>query len=266
MKNVFDLLEACSTCGDIQDKIRLVRELKRRWDDGELTRDNPRDVEPIGDSGRPVRPELVHPRNLARRSLHTPDGVAAFLHAIAHIEFNAINLALDAAYRFREMPDEYTGDWIRVASEEALHFELLNNCLIVRGYGYGDFGAHNGLWTLAQKTAHDVLARLALIPRVMEARGLDVTPMMIKRVESIGAEDIVAVLRVILRDEIGHVETGSIWFHFCCDQRGLDREETFYTLFRQYTQGQVKLPLHRDARLKAGFTRQELLFLEGEAR
>lgn len=189
-------------------------------------------------------------------------GMAAFVHAIAHIEWNAINLAWDAVWRFDAMPVAYYGDWASVAGEEALHFSMLRNRLRELGYEYGDFEAHGGLWTMAQSTAGDVLDRMALVPRVLEARGLDVTPALIARLRRFGDEKTAAVLEVILRDEIGHVEIGSRWFHHLCEERGLDAVTAFADALRRHFRGSIKPPVSRDLRRRAGFTEQELALLD----
>ena len=167
---------------------------------------------------RPSRPQLVSPKELTRRGLGTKEGHAALIHSLCHIEFNAINLALDAVYRFRGMPESYYGDWWKVAKEEAYHFDLLRKHLSSLGYTYGDFVAHNGLWQAALDTAHDPLVRMALVPRVLEARGLDVTPGIMKRLQEMGDQRAVEILKIIHRDEIGHVAIGSRWFKFLCQQ------------------------------------------------
>jgi len=209
-----------------------------------------------------MQPLLVPPRELPKRGFTTLAGRAALIHAVAHIEFNAINLAWDAVYRFRDMPQAYYDDWVRVADEEAYHFSLLRTRLVELGYDYGDFSAHNGLWEMARDTAHDVLVRMALVPRVLEARGLDVTPGMMARLRAAGDEETVALLEIILRDEIGHVEIGSRWFRWLCEQRGLVAESVFRELIQRYMKGQIKGPFHRDARLQAGFSESELAALE----
>ena len=205
---------------------------------------------------------MVASSAVPQRKLNTLQGRAALVHAITHIEFNAINLAWDAVYRFRDMPDEFYHDWVHIAKEEADHFQLLSNHLHSLGYNYGDFNAHNGLWEMAKRTSHDVLVRMALVPRVLEARGLDVTPSMIERLRKAGDERAVEILEIILRDEIGHVEIGTRWFDFLCQRRGLNREVTFFNLLAVYMQGSIRGPLHREARLKAGFNEKELQFLE----
>ena len=212
--------------------------------------------------GRPPRPELVPPRELPRRRLNSVDGRAALLHALAHIEFNAINLAWDAVCRFTGMPEAFYRDWASVADEEAYHFQLLRERLRTLGYAYGDFPAHNGLWSMALQTRADVLVRMALVPRVLEARGLDVTPGIMQRLREAGDADSVVILEIILRDEIGHVAIGTRWFHYACAQRGLEPESTFRALLREHMRGRVKGPFYREAREQAGFSAAELDELE----
>jgi uncharacterized ferritin-like protein (DUF455 family) len=187
------------------------------------------------------------------------------LHALAHIEFNAINLAWDAVYRFRSMPTEFYADWIRVADEEARHFELLSQRLAEYGHEYGDFPAHDGLWHMARETAHDILVRMALVPRVLEARGLDVTPSMITRLDQTGDGASAAVLETILRDEIGHVQIGTRWFFHVCRLRGLDPLECFRALLAEYAPGRIRGPFNVAARAQAGFGPAEMALLESLA-
>jgi uncharacterized ferritin-like protein (DUF455 family) len=185
------------------------------------------------------------------------------VHAIAHIEFNAINLALDAAYRFRGMPGEYYRDWLSVAADEARHFGLLQDRLHALGAVYGDFPAHNGLWEMAEKTADSCLLRMALVPRVLEARGLDVTPGMIERLERAGDIDTVAALRVILAEEVRHVAIGTHWFRYCCSREGLDPETTFLSLLQSHYGPAVRGPFNLEARYEAGFSKDEMRALMG---
>ena len=215
-------------------------------------------VTPIGVAGRPSRPELVEPARLKRRRLGSEAGRAALVHAVTHIEFNAINLALDAAYRFRDMPPQYYHDWISVAADEARHFQLLSTRLQSMGFNYGDFPAHNGLWEMARRTADDCMKRMALVPRVLEARGLDVTPGMIERLQSAGDHETVRILRIILDEEVRHVEIGSHWFRISCDQRGLEPESTFLILLKEYFKGAIRGPFNVPARISAGFTQREM--------
>ena len=264
---LFEVVQQCLQCSSARQKVVNTREVVKIWRDGGILLQREGVPEIINEPGRPERPRLVTPKALHRRSLHTPEGHAALIHAIAHIEFNAINLALDAVYRFRDMPDAYYDDWMRVADEEAYHFQLMRDHLNTLGYDYGDFDAHNGLWEMAQKTADDPLTRMALVPRVLEARGLDVTPGIMKKLSDHGDHGAVAVLEIIFRDEIGHVEIGTRWFHHLCAERNLEPDATFRGLFEEYMgaagKGRATGPLHRDARLTAGFSENELAFLEG---
>lgn len=211
--------------------------------------------------GRPDRPRLIHPARLKKRGLGKPEGRAALIHAIAHIEFNAINLSLDAAYRFRGMPAEFYADWLRVAADEARHFELLNARLAEYGYTYGDFDAHNGLWEMAVKTADEVMVRMALVPRVLEARGLDVTPGMIDKLRQAGDDDTAAIFEVILEEEVPHVAIGTRWFRDCTDERGLEPDHTFTGLLETYMNGGPPGPYNVPARRAARFSEAELDWL-----
>jgi uncharacterized ferritin-like protein (DUF455 family) len=214
--------------------------------------------------GCPERPELHSPLNVPKRSPFTPEGLAALLHAVTHIEFNAINLALDAVWRFGGMPRAYYLDWLKVAAEEAHHFSLLRAQLQAMGHDYGDFPAHTGLWDMTRKTEGDVLARMALVPRTLEARGLDATPPMQAKLRKVGTPDalrIVDILDVILADEIGHVAIGNYWYRQLCAQRGLEPVATYALLARQYEAPRVKGPLNLDARRRAGFDEVELALL-----
>jgi uncharacterized ferritin-like protein (DUF455 family) len=262
MENLFPSAFRCLQVDEVVPKTDCVRRLFAAWQRSGLALEPHPEIPGGCEAGRPPRPELVAPRLLPRRRLGTVEGRAAMIHAIAHIEFNAINLALDALCRFQEMPRAYYGDWLRVAVEETHHFELVRKRLLDLGCDYGDFPAHNGLWELAQQTAHDPLVRMALVPRVMEARGLDVTPGIMEKFRALGDEDTVAVLKVILRDEIGHVEAGSRWFHHLCKERELEPEATYFDLLSRYLRNRVSCPLHRQARLQAGFSRSELERLE----
>ena len=213
-------------------------------------------------AGRPEKPELISPRLMPQRKLGTPIGVTAMVHALAHIEFNAINLALDACYRFRNMPLAYYLDWFKVAKEEAYHFSLLAQVLQNRGHQYGDFVGHNSLWELAEKTKHDVLNRMALVPRIMEARGLDVAPAIRDKLFKLGEAEIVAAMDIIIHDEEGHVEIGNRWFNYVCFDRKLDSEKTFQELVLQFAVKMIKKPFATQTRLKVGFTEKDMVFLE----
>ena len=187
-------------------------------------------LEPSGLPGRPERPPLVEPRLLGRRGMQSQEGRAVLLHALAHIEFNAINLALDAVWRFAGMPDTFYADWLKVAAEEAHHFSLLTARLAAFGHAYGDFPAHDGLWDMCERTRGDVLARMALVPRTLEARGLDASPPIRARLQQAGDHESAAILDVILHDEIGHVLIGNRWFRYLCEQAALDPHATYVRL------------------------------------
>ena len=211
--------------------------------------------------GRPARPTLVAPQGLPRRRPVTTDGRAALLHAVAHIEFNAINLALDAIWRFPALPDTYYRQWLQVAAEEALHFSLLVEHLATLGHAYGDFEAHDGLWEMVQRTAGDVTARMALVPRTLEARGLDATPPMQARLQQAGDHRAVEILALILRDEVGHVAIGNHWYRWLCQRDGLDPVTHYNRLAQQYHAPRLRPPFNDEARRAAGFTAEEIAAL-----
>jgi uncharacterized ferritin-like protein (DUF455 family) len=260
--NLFAAAQACLTACDSEQKIRLTHASAAAWRAGALALDSPSPALPMRVAGHPERPELVHPRHLPKRTLAHDKGRAALIHAVTHIEFNAVNLAWDAVYRFRAMPTDYYADWIHIAEEEAAHFVALRQRLRDLGFDYGDFPGHNGLWDMAVRTAHDILARMALVPRVLEARGLDVTPDMIRRFRAAGDNATAAVLKVVLEEEIGHVAAGTRWFRWVCQQRKLEPEASFFALLNDYAGGQTRCPLHWQARRDAGFSESELVRLE----
>jgi uncharacterized ferritin-like protein (DUF455 family) len=214
--------------------------------------------------GRPDRPALIHPARVPKRSPAKPEGLAALLHAIAHIEFNAINLALDAAWRFEGMPREFHEDWLRVAAEEALHFTLLAEHLRALGFGYGDFDAHDGLWAMCEKTKDDIVARMALVPRTLEARGLDATPLIQAKLRQVGTPEAlraVEILDVILRDEVGHEAIGNHCYRWLCEREGLEPLSHYRVLARRYAAPRLHPPFNDEARRRAGFTLDELALL-----
>ena len=239
-------------------KCAAVRDFAAAFAEGQVRQDPDCPLLPIGPPGRPERPLLVAPSQVPRRRLGSRDGRAALVHAVAHIEFNAINLALDAIYRFRDMPAAYYADWLSVAVDESRHFALVQQRLESLGRRYGDLPAHNGLWEMAEKTADSCLQRMALVPRVLEARGLDVTPGMIRRLAAVGDHDTVAVLEVILEEEVRHVAIGTRWFRHCCGAAGLEPGSTFLDLLRAHYANLPRGPFNLDARLAAGFSKSEM--------
>ncbi|HSV70496.1 MAG TPA: ferritin-like domain-containing protein [Methylibium sp.] len=213
--------------------------------------------------GRPARPELLPALRVPQRSIASPGGRAALVHAIAHIEFNAINLALDAVWRFPGLPAAYYRDWLQVAGEEAYHFTLLREHLRGLGHDYGDFPAHDGLWTMTERTAHDPVARMALVPRTLEARGLDATPPLQRKFAKAGDARAVEILEIILRDEIGHVAIGNRWYRWLCERDGLDPVALYPELAARYDAPKPRPPLNLGAREAAGFSAEELAWLNG---
>jgi uncharacterized ferritin-like protein (DUF455 family) len=245
-----------------QDKVRATQTLFLEC--AHVILDAQSHLVPPAQPGRPLQPVLLHPQDVARRSPFTPQGHAALVHAITHIEFNAINLALDAAWRFEGMPAQYYRDWLQVAHEEAKHFTLLRNHLLEMGYDYGDFPAHDGLWTMCDNTRHDVVARMALVPRTLEARGLDATPIIqakLRKVGSAAALAAVAILDVILAEEVGHVAIGNRWYHWLCE-RDRHNPQTFYAAAAlQYGAPRLKPPFNILARRQAGFSEADIASL-----
>jgi uncharacterized ferritin-like protein (DUF455 family) len=214
--------------------------------------------DPGGIPGRPARPELVAHTALKSKPLTTPEGRAVLLHAIAHIELNAIDLALDVVWRFSGMPEDFYRAWFQVAQEEALHFSLLSEHLQTLGFSYGHFPAHDGLWEMAERTQNDLLARVALVPRTLEARGLDASPAVKNKLLSVGDLRGAEILDLILRDEVGHVALGNRWYGHLCQQRGLEPVATFAQLRQQYQAPRMKGPFNLPARRAAGFSESEL--------
>ena len=218
-----------------------------------------------GVPGRPERPLRIAGTAGPPRSPFTLEGRAALVHSICHIEFNAINLALDAAWRFDGMPEAYYRDWLRVADEEARHFTLLHELLQQMGWRYGDFPGHDGLWAMCEKTKGDVLARMALVPRTLEARGLDATPLIqakLRRVATPDALRAVEILDIILADEVGHVAIGNRWYRWLCERAGLDPLAHYRVLYRRHEAPRLRAPFNLDARRRAGFTEDELAALQ----
>lgn len=243
-------------------KVEGVTTLAKSWLQGKVSLDSQASlVTALPLPGRPVQPLLVSPLLVKRRSMNTVEGRAVLIHALAHIEFNAINLALDALWRFPNMPQEYYADWLLVAGEEALHFSLLAAHLRTQRFSYGDFPGHDSLWDMAEKTRDDVLARIALVPRTLEARGLDASPPVRAKLAQAGDHAAAAILDIILRDEIGHVAIGNRWFGWLCAQRGIEPIATYAALAARYDAPQLRGPFNIAARRAAGFSEQELAAL-----
>ena len=267
MQSVFDFAEKALRCANRDELLALTHEAWRLAENGELRFESENDVQPIEQVRFPEKPILLPPREMPKRKFHTRAGLAAFFHAIAHVEFVAIYLAWDILYRFRDLPEDFYRDWLLVADEESQHFSLLQTKLKTFGMNYGDLPAHSGLWDLAQYTANDLLKRLALVPRNMEAHGLDVTPPLIEKFKQLDDENAVEILTRILTDEIGHVALGSKWFKWLCKQQSLDIESTYQELLLNYYAqkgGNLKGNLNHEMRLKAGFSENELAWLNAQ--
>ena len=262
MQSIFQSAYSCLLINDPSEKCAAVFAMQEQQKEHQLSYERSTSILSIETPGRPELPRLVMPRNVPRRSLSSEQGRAALVHAITHIEFNAVNLALDAIYRFQHMPEDYYNDWMRVAFEEAQHFSMLHRRLQQLGYLYGDFDAHNGLWEMAIKTSTDIIARMALVPRVLEARGLDVTPSMIKKLQQFKDNETVEILKIIFQQEIGHVAIGTRWFNYACEQKNFNPEKKFKELLQQHYAGQLRGPFELDARKKAGFSTAELESLQ----
>lgn len=255
-RSLFAALADALAATEIEQKLALTASIAADWQAGRLDwRDQPAVALHCG---LPARPELVSPRRVPKRNPKSPEGRARLVHAIVHIEFTAINLALDHAARFPGMPAQYYADWIGVAAEEAYHFTILRQRLQALGHDYGDFPAHAGLWAMAEKTAGDVLARMALVPRLLEARGLDATPPIQQKLAECGDEESARLLDIILRDEIGHVGLGDQWFRQLCADRQLEPESTYRRLLDDYEAPWPQAPMNEAARLAAGFSTGEL--------
>ncbi len=261
-QGLFSQASHCLLLADPKAKCDAVDKLSADYLAGLLVSDEGCPVPSVHHPGRPIAPELVEPSRVARRRLGNIQGRVALLHAIAHIEFNAINLALDAVCRFRGMPDQYYADWISVAADEARHFSMLIIRLNEFDAAYGDLCAHNGLWEMAEKTADSCLVRMALVPRVLEARGLDVTPGMIRRLSGVGDSQTIEVLETILAEEVRHVAIGTRWFKYCCELEGKEPDSTFLGLIETHYTGKVRGPFNTSARMEAGFSDTEMAALE----
>ena len=265
VRNVHAAARAVLAECDIETKLQGAARLWAAWNAGELALADGAEPVPHDLAGRPERPPLVPPGQLAKRTLRDREGHAALIHALAHIEFNAINLALDAVCRYPGLPDGFYRDWLQVAAEEAYHFGLLRDHLRTLGFDYGDFPAHDGLMQMARDTAADPLARMALVPRLLEARGLDATPAIQQKLRGYGDAAGAAILDIILRDEITHVAAGDRWFRHFCGLRGLNPIIAYRDLLEQYRAPKPRRPVNTAARLRAGFSTAELDALLGHS-
>ncbi|GAA4179197.1 ferritin-like domain-containing protein [Shinella granuli] len=247
---------AAIAAADLDLKTALAQETARRWFARTLSMRSPRDPVLPARPGRPERPELIPPRHMEKRSLHTLKGRIALLHALAHIELNAVDLALDIVARFttERVPHSFFDGWMQVAFEEAKHFRLIRDRLRDLGADYGDLPAHDGLWQAAHDTRNDLTARLAVVPLILEARGLDVTPTLQAKMRETGDDASADILDIIYNDEKGHVAVGAKWFRFLCAREKKDPSATFRELVRTNFRGPLKPPFNDVARAEAGLT------------
>ena len=262
MDNLYIEAQRCFLIADPDEKMEATREVASRYLAGELdwqSQDTPIQYEV---PGRLAKPELVTPREVQRRGFNSELQRARLLHALTHIELTAVNLAWDTIYRFRGLPKEYYDDWAQTALEEAGHFLGLRERIRTLGYDYGDFNAHDELWKSAVQTADDIMDRMAVVHRVLEARALDVVPFSREKFIEIGDSETGKILTIIANDEVGHVNAGSRWFRYRCEQRGLDPDTTFFELAKQYIKAYPKGPFNHQARREAGFSEREIQLLD----
>jgi len=258
--SLFKLAYEALVCNNVEKKILLIGDLKKHQIPLDIKKSKVNVIK-IPSPGRPLKPNLVDFKGAPKRD-RSDLGMIKNIHAICHIEFNSINLALDAIYRFQEMPHQYYADWIRVANEETTHFLLIKDFLESVGHSYGDFDAHNGLWQMTVDTDYDVLSRMALVPRVLEARGLDVTPRIRKKFKDANLHKMVEILDIIFKDEIGHVKIGNYWYQYLCHKRDLDPIKTFDWLIKKHIGSNLRGPFNIEARLLSNFSQNELDYLE----
>jgi len=245
---------------DLNKKLNQVKVIYESFKSHQMTIDSKADIQHTYHlPGAPLTPQIVAPRLVEKRSTSSEQGKLIFVHALAHIEFSAINLALDIIWRFKDLPDQFYSDWLQIAYEEHLHFNLLNDYLKKFDLSYGSFNAHNSLWEMADRTRHDLIHRLALIPRTMEARGLDVTPPIIEKFKQQKDDDIAAILQIIFEEEIRHVSIGNIWYRWACKAQKLAPHETYKNLLKTYDIELNYEKLNKEARYKAGFLKEELI-------
>ncbi len=256
MQALAQMADAVLRTADGREKTALSRKLAAQWREARATGARPEigHADPPMHPARPAAPELLSPRDVPRRRPGSPDGRIALLHAVAHIELNAVDLHWDIIARFTDvaMPIGFYDDWVKAADEESKHFNLMCDCLEAAGSHYGALPAHAGMWRAAEDTAEDFMGRLAVVPMVLEARGLDVTPGMIEVFRKAKADQAVAALETIYAEEVAHVAYGSKWFHFLCGRHEMDPKEAFHELVQRYFHSPLKPPFNEEKRAEAG--------------
>jgi len=262
MKNLYQEAKSCFLCSDPDEKLQLSLEIVSDWEAGLLEWHEGDVPLQLDLPGRLDKPDFVEVKKVKKRGFKSIQQRASLIHALTHIELTAVNLAWDSIYRYRHLPKEYYDDWVKAAKEETHHFYLLRQNLNDMGYDYGDFPVHNELWQMAVSTAADLMARMAIVHRVLEARALDVVPVSIEKFRELGDKHTVDSLIIIANDEIGHVNAGSRWFRYRCEQEKEDPDKMFFTLMKKYLKSTPKGPFNREARMKAGFSLKEMQQLE----
>ncbi|MFK5986793.1 MAG: ferritin-like domain-containing protein [Pseudomonadota bacterium] len=261
MKNLFQEAGHCLSIADPEAKIAYGMDLVSAWDNGTLEWDCFEAPIIINSPGRLEQPIIVPPKKLKKRGFGSDKQIASLLHALAHIEITAVNLAWDSICRYPDMPKEYYNDWIDTAKDEGEHFLALRQQIQQLGFDYGDFPVHGELWNMAVQTGDNLMHRMAIVHRVLEARALDVVPFAVKKFQSINASDTAKVLTTIANDEVNHVAAGTRWYHYCCKKQQCDPDSTFFELIKHYLNSYPKGPFNQTARKSAGFSENELNLL-----
>jgi len=262
MRNIYEQAKTCFLLADPDEKLAVTLDLVGDWNAKRLEWEEGEEPVLLNQPGRLNKPEIISPRDLPRRRLGSVEGKGAMIHALAHIELTAVNLAWDSVYRYRGMPRDYYDDWVIAAGEEARHFFALREQLRELGFDYGDFPAHEELWQMAVSTADDLMHRMGVVHRVFEARALDVVPRTMKKFDNVGDKAMVDVLTMIANDEVGHVSAATRWFRYRCEQEGLEPDSTFFKLVKQYIHSPLKGPFNLEIRSRAGFSENELAQLQ----
>ncbi len=262
LKNIFHEAETCLKITEPKAKIAYGLEVVNAWKNKQLDWQCAHVATQLNEPGRLSHPELVATNKVSKRGFGSDKQIAAFLHSLAHIEITAVNLSWDSICRYPNMPQAYYDDWVNTAADEGRHFLALAQQMQRLGYAYGDFVAHNELWGMAIVTADDLMSRMGIVHRVLEARALDVIPFAISKFEAIGDNDSAKVLQMIANDEISHVAAGTRWYRYCCLQQNLDADTTFFQLIAKYLSNYPRGPFNEAARIAAGFSENELELLK----
>ncbi len=260
--NLYQQAKNCFLSPVPEEKLQLSLQIASEWEAGILDWQEGETPLQLDQPGKLDKPVLVELKKIKKRGFNSIQQRASLIHALAHIELTAVNLAWDSIYRYRGLPKKYYDDWVQTGKEESQHFQLLQQSLNNMGYKYGDFPVHNELWQMAVTTADDLMARMAIVHRVLEARALEVIPFSVDKFRDLGDKHTADSLIIIANDEIGHVNAGARWFRYRCEQEKVNSDEMFFKLIKKYLKASPKGPFNYDARLKAGFSQNELQELE----